>query len=271
MSAMKQDSIGHDSNGLFVGAGLALAAGGTWAISLIQAGGVGNQTLGFTMLFLSMVGVLGMVLSRGRWSLRLTLAVQVLLALMALVTRVGWWQLGSTLAVIALGVLSTERGTQGMRRLPVAEPIPDQAVLLPLAMLALPGLAAIFHLEIFALNEAGWPLMAWAIGIWVLAAAYSRAGQPALWLIRLAVLPLTIAVALSFDLVPALVTVVASAAIVGLAWHPQALKAITDAAPRLVSPVAVPPELVPEDLMNAAGYDSSGRRLPSQSDGGSGG
>ena len=247
--------------GLFVGAGLTLAAGGIWAIGLIIAGGTGRQTLGYSILLLAMVGALGMILSRGRWSLRLSLIVLALTAVLPLVSRDGWWAIGSITAVLAFGVLSTKWGQTGLRKLPPAEPVPDQGVILPLYLLGVPGVVAVLQLD-----DAGWTLTAWAVGVWLLAATYSRASQPALWFIRLALLPVTVIVGFSFGWIPGIAAVGAIALATGLAWHPQALVAVTDAAPRLVAPVSVPPELVPEDLMNAAGYDSSGRRLPIASD-----
>ncbi len=242
--------------GLFLGAALALLAGGTWAISLIIQPGAGYQVLAFSLLSTSVVGSLGLVLSRGRWSRRLTQITMLSLMVLPGITRPGWWLVASSLAAAALVVVSTPWGQEGLRKLPPAEPIPDQAILLSLGLLGLPAVAAVGQLD-----SAGIGLTAWAAAVLAMAALYSRAQAIGLWSARLILGAITIPIVFTSPLPAALVTAAGTAALVAVSWHPQALVAITDAAPRPVTPVPVPPELIPEDLMKAAGYDSSGRPL----------
>lgn len=247
--------------GLFTGTAMALAAGSIWGLSLALADEAGHQVLGISAMTVSMVGALGMVLSKGRWSLNVTRATMLVLVALPLLTRPGWWIAGSTIAALALVVSLTAWGQEGLRKLPPAAPIPDQAIILSIGLLALPGLAAIGQLE-----EGGIGLVVWTGFVFALALFYSRALQVGLWGARFG-LPLS-AIALAIDSpFPAnLLVVLGAIGLTAIAWHPQTLMAITDAAPKAVAPVVVPPELVPEELMRAAGYDSSGRRLGSGND-----
>lgn len=251
----------NDAMTLFVGAGVALAATGWWGVLLVLQQGASHQVLGLSVLAVGVVGPLGMVLSRGRWSLRLTQLAMGALLLMPLLTTPGWWVVGSVAAALGLAIISTPWGQVGLRKLPPAAPIPDQAIVLTLGLLALPALAAAGQLD-----SDGWGLVLWAAFVLFVAITYSRAMQLGLWSARL-ILPLvTIPVILGSPFPANMLTALGTAALVALSWHPQALLAITEATPRRVSPVPVPPELVPEDLLRAAGYDSSGRPIPDPTD-----
>ncbi|NND13001.1 MAG: hypothetical protein HKO10_03490 [Acidimicrobiia bacterium] len=242
--------------GLFAGAGAGLLAGGMWAVNLMLQPGEGHQVLAFSLLAVSVVGSLGMVLSRGLWSRRLTQIAMITLVGLPLVVQPGWWIFASSLAAVAFFVVSTPWGQEGLRKLPPAEPIPDQAVVLSLGLLGLPAVAAIGQLE-----GGGLGLTLWAIAVFSMAALYSRAQAVGLWSIRILLPTITIPLVIGSPILAAVVIAGATTALVALSWHPQALAAITEATPRRVTPLPIPPELIPEEFMNAAGYDSSGRPL----------
>ncbi len=242
--------------GLFTGAGAALAAGGMWAVNLMLQSGAGHQVLAFSLLAVSVVGSLGMVLSRGLWSRRLTQIAMITLVALPLAVRSGWWIPASTMAAIAFAIVSSPWGQKGLRKLPPAAPIPDQAVVLSLGLLGLPGVAAIGQLE-----GGGTGLTLWAIVVFSLAALYGRAQAIGLWSIRILLPAITIPLVIGSPIFAAVLIILATTALVALAWHPQALAAITESTPRRVTPLPVPPELIPEEFLNAAGYDSSGRPL----------
>ena len=57
-----------------------------------------------------------------------------------------------------------------------------------------------------------------------------------------------------------IVLVVTGAVLAVLAWHGEASLAVIDLLPRPGGGVAVPPRLVPPDVLRPAGYDEDGRR-----------
>ena len=216
--------------GLFVVAGLALAAGAVWGITLIVSGGPAAQVLGLTILAASVVGSVGMILSRGRWSLVYTRLVLVGLTALALVVQPAGWVVATGLATVSLLLTLLPWGRAGIRKLPPAEPIPEPAVVLALGLPALPGLAALGDLTAGLEAGSGW-LYAFAGLAWALAFAYARAWQPALWLIRLVLGPAAIALGFAIGGAAGLIAAGGALVLVVIAWSNQTRLAVPAAAP----------------------------------------
>ena len=86
-----------------------------------------------------------------------------------------------------------------------------------------------------------------------------RARAPALWATRLALVPLGVAAWVAGGLPGGAVQSAYAAVVAGAAWAKQVGLAVSPIAPVRARPVPFPPELVPAEVMEAAGLDRSGR------------
>ena len=138
--------------------------------------------------------------------------------------------------------------------------VPARATILVLGLVWLPGFVG--GLGIPTVTAAGWTLAGFgALAGW----AYARALPGVLWTIRL-VLPVLGAfslIGLRLAAVGGMLAVISALTL--LAWTADARLAATRPVPRRVASVAIPPELTPPGLMEAAGYDRRGR--PRREDG----
>ena len=245
----------------FVAAGMVLLSGALWGVRLIfqpepLSDGAG-ALVAITMIVMAAVAALGLVLARGRWARRLGGAVvvaQLALAVGLEGTVLGWVALGGTaLALILLGGPWLD---SFLRRLPPANPPPAAAVTLALGLLAVPGL-----LGLSAPGGVAWIHWVAALGAMTTGWAFSRALALGLWSARLLVPGLVVAA--GFRSPPAGLTglLALAVAIAALAWSPAATRAVHPLVPQ-ADGVAVPPQLVPSDLLARAGYDERGRPMP---------
>lgn len=243
---------------LFLGSALVASAGLFWALHLILSPGPlapdAAALLGIDLLILSAVAAIGLLLSRGRWSLRLARGCLLAQGALALLWPIDLsWGVALTATAASLVAAFGPPLSRSVRRLPSAAGPPDQAVLLVLGLLTLPALVAAVSPE--GLGPARWLLAVAAPGIgWL----YARARSIGLWVARL--LPLFSLPALVEDLLAGVVLAVAAALLAGLAWTAPARLAVIPLAPRRVEPVPIPPELVPPEVLEAAGLDREGRR-----------
>jgi hypothetical protein len=206
-----------------------------------------------TVIVLQAVAVIGMLVGHARWARRLAIGLAVLgLVVVGLGEFDGWWWPGVLSAAVALGGLIGPGMKGTVRDLAPALGPPPQAVVLPLVLMAAPGLVAVTRPD----GIDGW---AWlAIGCcWAAAALYAKAGWGGLTAVR-ALAPLALATSAVGPPVPAVVDLTVAGAVLALAWTANARVAIRP----LVQPGSrkpILPEMVPADLMDRAGYDSRGR------------
>ena len=243
----------------FVVAASLLAAGAVWALRLIFApelfAASSGATLGLDLLIVSATAGTGMVVSRGRWTRNLgwfLVAVELVLSVIMDLDAWGWVALVATLGTLVL--LSGPWLASFLRQLPPTAAPPNAAVFLALGLLLTAGLVAIGTPA--GMEPAHWLAAAASV---IVALLYSRAMPLGLWAARTLV-PLLIAVAAFFS--PLLGGLLLGAGAVGmlvLAWSGPAALAVYSLIPTAAG-VAVPPELVPPELLAAAGYDERGRK-----------
>ncbi|NNF11245.1 MAG: hypothetical protein HKN74_13275 [Acidimicrobiia bacterium] len=207
-----------------------------------------------SVMVASAVSVVGLVMVRARWARRLGLGLmagQLALALTLEFSIAGWVALGATATCLMLLLGPWLDGF--LRRLPAADPLPPASMMLAIALVFVPAGAGVSA-------PAGPRAMHWvAAGAALLVAwGYARAVSAGLWGARLAVPAALVAAAVQSPPGGAVVLVVLGGALAVLAWLPGSAQAVRPLIPSAPG-VAVPPELVPPELLAKAGYDERGR------------
>lgn len=227
-----------------------IAATRIWTMT---GAGPRQAVMATTLVTLVAVAVVGMLIGHARWARRLAIGLAVLGLLAVGAGEVdAWWWPGVMSAAVALAGLIGPGMKGTVRDLAPALGPPPQAVLLPLVLLAAPGLVALTRPD-------GIDAWAWlAVGCcWASAALYAKAGWGGLTMVRL-VAPTSLAISAVGSALSAAVDLAVAAAVVALAWTVNARVAIRP----LVQPGSrkpILPEMVPADLLDRAGYDSRGR------------
>ena len=202
----------------------------------------------------TVIGV-GMVLSRGRWTRRAALVLLGGQAVLGVFFKADGWWIGAVL-MTAAGIAAVTGPWLGgwLRKLPRADGPPPRAVVMNLALLGLPALVAVTAPQY--VPPAGWLLSGFALAI---AWGYSRAWLPAIWVIRLALPVLGIGAAAFLTWPAALVLGSGVAALTALAWSPDVRRATLSPTALPVQLVPIPPELAPQEVLEAAGLDDRGK------------
>jgi hypothetical protein len=245
----------------FVASAFVLLAGFVWGMRLIIApapfGRDSGALLGLSVVVAAAVATLGLVLARGRWARRLAFGLLALQIILLAVMDFDGWGIVALAATATSIVLVAGPWLDGfLRRLPPAEPIPPAAMALGLGLVFAPGLLAVS-------SPGGVEVMHWVAGLGSLltAWAFARALRAGLWSARI-VVPLLLLAAAPASTRAGAVVAVAMAIIGGaLAWSAPVNRAVTPLLTRAEG-VAVPPQLVPPELLARAGYDQQGRRVP---------
>ncbi len=241
-------------------AALALvAATAAWALALVFGEGPFEEgpaaLLAADLLILATVTGVAMVLGRGLWTRRAAAFLLAgLLVLAAAQARDGWWWAGLAATVTGVVAVGGPWLSSRLRRDRRTDAPPSRVVGLVMGLLALPGLIAVA-------GPSAVPLFGWLLaGFAALAAwGYSRAWMPFVWILR-SVLPLLgILAAIRLGLPGGLVLGLAVAGLTILAWTPEAMVAVVAPPTRRAQPVPIPPELVPPNILDEAGYDERGR------------
>lgn len=206
-------------------------------------------------LLLVAIAIVGSLVGAARWSVGLGVGLAGVLAVPAVVHPItAAWIVMVAAAGLAMAGLAGTGLRAAVRQRPPADAPPRKATSLVLGALSSPIVVAGLQPE--GVTTADWLLTAATIA---LAAWYTRAKPMALWATRL-VLPLLAATAAFVIALPqAFAAVVFFALLTWLAWTKDARIAVIPlAAPGRSVPI--PAELAPEDILDAAGLDSRGRR-----------
>lgn len=189
------------------------------------------------LLLFSVITAAGMLLSRGRWVLRLALAVIAVQLGIIVATGLDAWAIVSVVANLLALVGLTGPWLRGwLRRRPAAGGPPDRAVLLLLGSLALlPGVA------VAAPDALEWQHGALAAIAVVASWGYSRAAAWGLWSLRLTILPLAALAAPASPGGGAIYLLAHSAFVTGLAWTPEAARATRSLLDRVYGPRSARP------------------------------
>lgn len=235
-----------------------LAASLTWSGIIIRSPDLATDSatvIAATVVVLSAISVIGMLVGHARWARRLALgSIVIHLSTAATSEASVWWWMGLALSAAAtVGLVGP--GMKGVvRELPAALGPPPEAVVLPLLLVGAPLLIA---------GAATAGIGPWQWGaimiVWVSAVVYAKAWPGALLATRF-LAPLSLVAAGISGLPLGWVTVFLAGVVLRHAWSPNARLAVRP----LVQPgtrVPIPPELAPQDILNEAGYDSSGRRI----------
>lgn len=205
---------------------------------------------------LAVVAVAGVLLARARWSRYLGIGLGAL--------GLG---IGATMPLDALGIAAmalagaASAGSAGpwlpagwLRHRPHADGPPPAAVAVVLTLLTLPVAVALARPG--GITPPDWALVGCGVA---LAFGVARAMAPALWLTRLGIGPLGIALGIAGGLPGGLVAASIAVAATAAAWRPEVRLSVTPLAPLRSPGVPFPPELVPAEVLEAAGYDERGR------------
>ncbi len=200
-----------------------------------------------------LAGFVGLALRGARWSaVTLALGLGAASALVATTpttaASIGSWGV----ATCALGMLAL---AAPQLTVPTTGP-PAVAVMLSLALLFVP-------LALGGSDPAGPSPAHWVAAAVAVASAwlYTQAWWVGLWSVRLAV-PAALAVAAALSPWPGAILLIAVAvAVTVAAWTRGARLAVIEIAPLRSPAYPIPPELAPDDVLQAAGIDRSGRKV----------
>ncbi len=224
-----------------------------WLIVANPGTGSRGRLLAADALVLASTAVVGILVAQGRWARRLAIGITVALPLLGTGLEPGaaWWTALALSAVVLVG-LAGPTLKRIVRQLPSAGGPPAKAVVLVIALLGAPALIALMG----PVGTLGWTASAVCafVGAW-----YAKAAPGALSLVR--TLPPVAVLAAGFDTYAGagLFLAVPFAAYLGyLAWSADARLAVH---PLIEEgrPVPVLPEMVPFEILDAAGLDERGR------------
>lgn len=228
---------------LVVGEGVTLAPG---AGALLAA----------VLIALAVIVTSGIMLARSRWSRWSAIGLLAACAVIVSLLDIAWgWKAGVTAAAV-IGALAAGRGSMGwFRKRPSAQGPPPESVALILSLVAFPAAIAAFnHDGISTLAVLGATVIAGA------ALVYTRSGVPSLWAMR-ALVPLGVGLAVAGTSFPIAVVVgVLGGALVAATWLPPVRQAAVPLIPLRSPGYKIPAELVPPEVLDAAGLDERGRR-----------
>jgi hypothetical protein len=210
--------------------------------------------LGADLVLLAAVSATGMLIGAARWAHRLGVAVaasELLLALGLEVDAAWVVAIGCTAAAL-VGLVGGWTRT-AVRSLPPADAPPRAAVVLVLVMLAAPGLVALASGD-----GLGWGAWTVVLLTYLAAGVYARAIPGSLLAVRIGI-PVSLAASPAVSELPAAVMVPGAIALAALAWQRGVRLAVRPLA-RPGRAVPVPPEIVPAEILDAAGIDEHGRR-----------
>jgi hypothetical protein len=205
------------------------------------------------LLLLGLVALLAVVLAPTPWSRRIALAGGAVLGLVAVAHPIDAGWIVATVAGGAFVLLLAPTPDGSWFVSPPRSPVPARASALAIGLAAFPAV----------IGAGGFPSVT-PIGYLVAAAsimtgwAYARALLPALWFARFGWPPLALAATIGLQPLAAAAVALAVAPVAWLAWSKDARVAASPLV-RTTAAVQVLPELVPPEILEAAGFDHKGR------------
>jgi hypothetical protein len=229
--------------------GLAVSGAGPWATD-------SAAVLSAQLVALAAISIVGMLIGASRWARRLSIIVVAAGLAMAVIMPIGpVWVAAVIFAALALFGLAGNATLGVVRKLPAASGPTPRVVTFTLALAALPGLVA-------AVSPDGLSTPEWlVIGAGALAAGlYSKAAPFALVAVRAGFPLVTVAAAVLSGIPRGLMWLVLGVAVGAAGWTKEARVAVR---PLVEQGRAIPmlPEMVPRDILDAAGVDERGRPL----------
>ncbi len=243
----------------FIAVGVVFVTGVLWSVRLLAGDGPwpadSRGLLAAWLVTVTSVAVVGMLVGSARWARRLGVAVGGLGLLLALALPMSplWW-IGLIAAGAAIVVMVGPMTGAVVGALPAASGPPRSAIMLMLVLLAIPGVVAAAGVD--GLDGWEWTASAGAtVGlIW-----YAKALPMAIWCVRLLVPIGLLALAVGAPGTGRWVLAGAAVAVGVLAWRTEVGLAVRPLV-RRVQGRPILPELVPGEVLDAAGLDERGRR-----------
>lgn len=228
--------------------GMVVAGRGPWATDSAAVMVAG-------LLVLAAIAIVGMLVAASRWGRVLALVIAAAGPAMAVALPFdGLWIVGLAVSAAAIYGLAGNATLGVIRTLPAADGPTPRVVAFTLALTGIPTLVA-------AISPGGLDAGEWIMIVTgaVTAGLYAKAAPAALWAVRL-VFPLSvIAAALATGIPRGLIWVGIGVGVAAFGWTKEARLAVR---PLVERGRAVPmfPEMVPPDILGAAGLDERGRR-----------
>lgn len=210
--------------------------------------------VGFGILAMSTVALMGMVAVGGRWAHRLALIDIGFMALLAMIRPIDVvWVVGVATTAAASAALVSPVVTNSIRKLPSASGPPPRAITPPLILLATPAL-----LGFLGNGSEPWALLIVGLGAPGVAWIYSRVIAGGLLAIRLIWPAVAVALAPWMSLSAGIASVATAGAVLVLSWH-KSVKASYHPPREVGTTFPIPPELTPREVLDAAEIDDRGR------------
>jgi hypothetical protein len=209
--------------------------------------------VGFGLLTMATVSVVGMIVVGGRWALRTGLATIGASLVIAAVRPVDPIWFVALVGSAAAGVLLfLPVVTQHIRRLPSATGPPQRAVLVTLLLVSAP-----FTFGLAAWNRPSAATVVVGLSAPLAALWYSRLLPGGLYAVRIIWPALALGLAAFQPIAVAVVSVAMAVAVIVIAWHRDVQVAFHP--PRETGRVyPIPPELAPREVLDAAEIDERG-------------
>jgi len=210
--------------------------------------------IGVGLLATSTVAVVGLVLVGARWARRMAYAsVGSTFILATLIPLDTLWVIGALAGFATVIALASPAVTAGVRRLPSATGPPQRSVLLTLVLLGTP-----LALGLVSWTGANTATLVVGLSAPLTAFWYSRVLPGGLYLARYVWPAFAIGLALVQPTGAAVGSLGLGALVAGIAFHPS-VKAAFYPARETGTAFAIPPELVPPEVLDEAHIDDHGR------------
>jgi MFS family permease len=211
--------------------------------------------IGVGLVAMASVATIGMIVVGGRWAHRLGLSALAVTVIVALVRPVDvFWVIGVATTTLALVALFSPRVGSSIRRLASATGPPPRAVVPPLLLLSAPAI-----LGLAGNGARTWALVVVALTAPNVALLYSRVFPGGLIGIRLVWPALAIGLAPVMGWPTAFVSAALGLIVGILAWD-RSVKTSYHPPREVGTTFPIPPELAPEEVLDAAEIDDKGRR-----------
>lgn len=235
-----------------------LIASIAWIVALVVDPGGFEPTsvllIGLGLLSMSTVAVVGMALSGGRWARRLALAVIGATVIVAATRAIDpIWVLAMALSALSLAAMSLPSVTNRLRKLPSASGPPPRAVLTPIVLLTVP-----FVIGMTSKDGEPWAMVIVGFSALISAFLYARVIPGGLLSVRIIWPFLAIGVAPFLGVAGGIGAALLGITVAGLAWHPS-VKVAFHPPSESGSPYSIPPELTPQEVLDAAQIDDRGK------------
>lgn len=237
-----------------------LVAAIAWTVALIAQpdplSEIGAMLTGIGLLMTSAVSVVGMAVSGGQWSHRFAIVSIVMTLLVAALRPIdAVWVGALILSALALFALFTPPVTSRIRKLPAAAGPPRTATAIPLILLTAP-----FLLGVTLGDGSNWAGLLVGLSAPLAAFLFSRVIPGGLLGVRIVWPVLAVALSPLLGLPAALSSAGLAIAVMALAWRSD-VKASFHPPAEAGTTYPIPPELTPQEILDAARIDDQGKHI----------